>query len=90
MTGLDVLGLILGKTDTPALRRLESARGILASEDDQPVGADDPADRGWVPATLTDRRYKTAHSGARWYASTVRAVYLQETRKAKGGKGKKG
>jgi len=50
------------------------------------------AGKSWpqIAATLTDRRYKTAHGGARWYASTVRAVYQQETRKAKGGKGKKG
>jgi len=34
--GVDVLGLILGKTDTPALRRLEHARGRLASLDDRP------------------------------------------------------
>lgn len=34
--GVDVLGLILGKTDTPALRRLEHARGNLASLDDRP------------------------------------------------------
>ncbi|MCK9921555.1 SDR family NAD(P)-dependent oxidoreductase [Frankia sp. AgPm24] len=31
--GVDVLGLILGKTDTPALRRLEHARGQLPSLD---------------------------------------------------------
>lgn len=31
--GVDVLGLILGKTDTPALRRLEYARGQIPSED---------------------------------------------------------
>lgn len=34
--GVDVLGLILGKTDTPALRRLEHARGNLASLDERP------------------------------------------------------
>lgn len=31
--GVDVLGLILGKTDTPALRRLEASRGQIPSED---------------------------------------------------------
>ncbi len=31
--GVDVLGLILGKTDTPALRRLEVSRGRIPSED---------------------------------------------------------
>jgi len=37
--GIDVLGLILGKTNTPALRRLEHARGHLDSEDDAPADA---------------------------------------------------
>ena len=38
--GIDVVGLILGKTDTPALRRLEHGRGRLASLDDAPDGAE--------------------------------------------------
>ncbi|OJZ68756.1 short-chain dehydrogenase [Mycobacterium paraffinicum] len=42
--GVDVLGLILGKTDTPALRRLEHSRGQIGSLDDVPPGA----------ATVTD------------------------------------
>ncbi|ORW30076.1 short-chain dehydrogenase [Mycobacterium paraense] len=37
--GVDVLGLILGKTDTPALRELEHGRGQIASLDDVPPGA---------------------------------------------------
>ncbi|ORW09995.1 SDR family NAD(P)-dependent oxidoreductase [Mycobacterium kyorinense] len=37
--GIDVLGLVLGKTDTPALRRLEHSRGQLSSEDEAPAGA---------------------------------------------------
>jgi short-subunit dehydrogenase len=37
--GVDVLGLILGKTDTPALRRLEHSRGLLSSEDETPPDA---------------------------------------------------
>ncbi|MGC2654449.1 MAG: SDR family NAD(P)-dependent oxidoreductase [Mycobacterium sp.] len=37
--GVDVLGLILGKTDTPALRRLEHARGLLRSENEPPRDA---------------------------------------------------
>ncbi|WP_040687570.1 SDR family NAD(P)-dependent oxidoreductase [Nocardia vinacea] len=41
--GIDVLGLILGKTDTPALRRLEHHRGVLASENEIPTDAT-PAD----------------------------------------------
>jgi uncharacterized protein len=37
--GVDVLGLILGKTDTPALRQLEHSRGQIDSPDDMPPGA---------------------------------------------------
>ncbi|OBJ54805.1 SDR family NAD(P)-dependent oxidoreductase [Mycobacterium sp. 1423905.2] len=37
--GVDVLGLILGKTNTPALRELEYRRGQIASPDDVPPGA---------------------------------------------------
>lgn len=37
--GVDVLGLVLGKTDTPSLRQLEHRRGQIASLDDVPVGA---------------------------------------------------
>jgi len=47
--GVDVLGLILGVTDTPALRRLLAQREVLASaDDDSPipgaVSADDTAE----------------------------------------------
>jgi short-subunit dehydrogenase len=37
--GIDVIGLILGKTNTPSLRRLEHARGVLGSEDEAPSDA---------------------------------------------------
>jgi short-subunit dehydrogenase len=37
--GIDVLCLLLGKTDTPALRQLEHSRGQIASLDDIPPGA---------------------------------------------------
>jgi uncharacterized protein len=37
--GVDVIGLLLGKTDTPALRKLEHQRGTLASEDEVPADA---------------------------------------------------
>ncbi|OBA61153.1 short-chain dehydrogenase [Mycobacterium sp. 1100029.7] len=37
--GVDVLGLILGKTNTPALRELEYSRGNIASPDEVPAGA---------------------------------------------------
>ncbi|MFZ0832129.1 MAG: SDR family NAD(P)-dependent oxidoreductase [Mycobacterium sp.] len=38
--GVDVLGLILGKTNTPALRLLEHQRGLLSSPDETPPDAD--------------------------------------------------
>lgn len=38
-SGVDVIGLILGKTDTPALRDLEHRRGVLASTDSTPADA---------------------------------------------------
>ncbi|MDT5347493.1 MAG: uncharacterized protein QOH91_780 [Mycobacterium sp.] len=37
--GVDVLGLILGKTDTPALRELEHSRGQISSLEAVPPGA---------------------------------------------------
>jgi short-subunit dehydrogenase len=37
--GVEVLGLILGKTNTPALRQLEHSRGQIGSPDDVPEGA---------------------------------------------------
>lgn len=43
-TGVDVLGLILGKTDTPALRTLEHRRGQIASMEQTPPGAVPVAD----------------------------------------------
>ena len=35
-----MLGLILGKTNTPALRELEYSRGQISSPDEVPPGAD--------------------------------------------------
>lgn len=49
--GVDVLGLILGKTDTPALRRLEHRRGLIA-DIDQPLPDVTPA--GAVVAEALD------------------------------------
>ncbi|MFV1366181.1 SDR family NAD(P)-dependent oxidoreductase [Mycolicibacterium elephantis] len=43
-TGVDVVGLVLGKTDTPALRRIEHSRGQIASLADAPPGATPAAD----------------------------------------------
>ena len=38
--GVDVLGLILGKTNTPALRLIEHQRGLMSSPDETPPDAD--------------------------------------------------
>lgn len=38
--GVDVLGLILGETDTPALRRLRLERGLARSLDERPKGSE--------------------------------------------------
>lgn len=40
--GVDVIGLILGKTDTPALRTLEHKRGVLPSTHARPADAATP------------------------------------------------
>ena len=40
--GVDVLGLILGETDTPALRRLKVERGLHSSVDEPVKGAQSP------------------------------------------------
>jgi uncharacterized protein len=42
--GVDVVGLILGKTDTPALRTLEHSRGVLPDADTTPPDATPVAD----------------------------------------------
>ncbi|MGJ6124434.1 SDR family NAD(P)-dependent oxidoreductase [Mycolicibacterium sp. Y3] len=42
--GVDVVGLILGKTDTPALRSLEHSRGLLPDADTAPPDATSAAD----------------------------------------------
>lgn len=42
--GVDVLGLILGETDTPALRRLRFERGLAGNVDEPVKGAERPQD----------------------------------------------
>ena len=58
--GVDVLGLILGKTDTPALRRLEAERGALGSEDDT------PADAGTVAEVIAEA-FDNLPNGPTWF-----------------------
>lgn len=58
-TGVDVLGLILGKTDTPALRELEHRRGQIASLQEVPPGA--------VPvAAVIDEAFANLANGPTW------------------------
>lgn len=58
-SGVDVLGLILGKTDTPALRTLEHSRGQIASLDETPPGA--------VPvADVVDEAFDNLANGPTW------------------------
>jgi uncharacterized protein len=58
--GVDVLGLILGKTDTPALRRLEAERGVLGSEDDIPT------DAGSVAGVIAEA-FDNLQDGPTWF-----------------------
>lgn len=54
--GVDVLGLVLGMTDTPALRKLEFERGRLASLDEAPAGA-------VTAASVVDQAFANLGSG---------------------------
>ena len=62
--GVDVLGLLLGKTDTPALRQLELSRGQIASMDDVPPGAC-PAERRRRRSVRQSHQRSDAHVDGR-------------------------
>ncbi|BBX15543.1 short-chain dehydrogenase [Mycolicibacterium duvalii] len=58
-SGVDVLGLILGKTDTPSLRRLEHQRGLISSTDERPRDA--------VPVQeVIDEAFANLRNGPTW------------------------
>ncbi len=59
--GVDVLGLILGKTNTPALRQLELSRGQLSSPDEVPAGA------GTVDDVIAEA-FGNLTNGPTWFA----------------------
>jgi len=69
--GVDVLGLILGETDTPALRRMRHQLGLAATSDERPPGAARPEDvvadglanlhRG--PIRMADRKLRMGSRG---------------------------
>jgi short-subunit dehydrogenase len=62
--GVDVLGLILGKTNTPALRQLEYSRGQIASPDEVPSGA--------VPVDdVIAEAFENLTNGPTWFAGDV-------------------
>jgi short-subunit dehydrogenase len=64
--GVDVLGLILGKTDTPALRRLE--RDLGAVTEDQP-----PADAATVEDVVAEAFGNLTNGPTRLVGETMRA-----------------
>ena len=65
--GVDVLGLVLGLTDTPALRRLLARRGVLAGpDDDSPIpGAVDRRGRRRA------RRSRNLSNGPTWFVGEL-------------------
>jgi len=70
--GVDVLGLILGKTDTPALRQLEHRRGQITSLDDMPPGS----------ATVDDviaEAFDNLTNGPTWFVGDVMRAAEQLT-----------
>jgi short-subunit dehydrogenase len=68
-TGDDVLGLILSKTDTPALRRLEHSRGQISS-------VDEPAPYAATVAEVIAEAFDNLANGPTWIVGeNMRAAY---------------
>ena len=69
--GVDVLGLILGETDTPALRRTRHRLGLAATPDERPPGAarvqdvvaDGLANLEHGPIRMADRKLRMGSRG---------------------------
>ncbi|HET7690982.1 MAG TPA: SDR family NAD(P)-dependent oxidoreductase [Nocardioidaceae bacterium] len=69
--GVDVLGLVLGETDTPALRRSRHRLGLADSVEDRPPGAaraedvvaDGLANLGRGPIRMADRKLRLGSRG---------------------------
>jgi short-subunit dehydrogenase len=70
--GVDVLGLILGKTDTPALRQLEHRRGQITSLDDMPPGCATVAD-------VIAEAFDNLTNGPTWFVGDVMRAAEQLT-----------
>jgi short-subunit dehydrogenase len=67
--GVDVLGLILSRTDTPALRRLEHSRGQIGSVEEPPAYAA-------TVAEVIGEAFDNLANGPTWIVGeTQRAVY---------------
>ena len=67
--GVDVLGLILSKTDTPALRRLEHSRGQISS-------VDEPAPHAATVAEVIAEAFDNLANGPTWIVGeNMRAAY---------------
>jgi short-subunit dehydrogenase len=70
--GVDVLGLILGKTNTRALRELEHSRGQISSPDEVPEGA------GAVDDVIAEA-FENLTNGPTWFVGDVMRAAEQLT-----------
>jgi len=70
--GVDVLGLIPGKTDTPALRELEFSRGQISSPDEVPTGAAAVGD-------VIAEAFENLTNGPTWFVGDVMRAAEQLT-----------
>ncbi|OBI21597.1 short-chain dehydrogenase [Mycobacterium sp. E2327] len=70
--GVDVVGLILGKTNTPALRRLEHGRGQISSPDETPPGSVAVAD-------VIAEAFDNLANGPTWFVGDVMRAAEQLT-----------
>ena len=70
--GVDVLGLILGKTDTPALRALEYSRGQIHSLDEVPPGT------ATVDEVIAEA-FENLANGPTWFAGEMMRAAEQLT-----------
>ena len=77
--GVDVLSLVLGVTDTPALRRLLAEKGNLASADDGT-----PIPGAATPEEVVFDAFENLADGPTWFMGEL----LQEGSKALGGMGR--
>jgi short-subunit dehydrogenase len=77
--GVDVLSLVLGVTDTPALRRLLAERGNLASADDAT-----PIPGAATPQEVVTEAFENLGAGPTWFVGEL----LREGSRVLGGMGR--